>query len=420
MRSIVDRFLEHSRIYYFENACQPQVFISSADWMPRNFFRRIELAIPHRGRRPARADYQRGAGDFAGGQRQGPLPAAGRVVSARGAAPGGKARRSQVEFMALAPARTRMRRASRLTARPGIRRSGWRRRRSQRRSESNDYESLHPAARHRRGPGHPRLCEGRRPAAHRQKASASWRQIAEAMEALELSFDLILSSPYLRARQTAEIVAEAFKARKRLELSDSLTPGGSTKKLVELLNRLQPSPESVLLVGHEPYLSGLISLLVSGDTSFGGGDEEGRFVQALDRVAETWPLRRAGVAAHAQADGADEPDAAAGDDRKETHHYPPAAPPCECRQCTSRERRFGFQAFGFPSAFGLRISAFPARFHLDRAAGRHRHHRPPGRLAPAGAGQIQGQSGGGDLLQQPLTTLAGVDSVCRGQRRSGW
>jgi polyphosphate kinase len=46
VRSIVDRFLEHSRIYYFENACQPEVFISSADWMPRNFFRRVELAIP--------------------------------------------------------------------------------------------------------------------------------------------------------------------------------------------------------------------------------------------------------------------------------------------------------------------------------------------------------------------------------------
>jgi len=46
VRSIVDRFLEHSRIYYFENACQPQLFLSSADWMPRNLFRRIELAIP--------------------------------------------------------------------------------------------------------------------------------------------------------------------------------------------------------------------------------------------------------------------------------------------------------------------------------------------------------------------------------------
>jgi polyphosphate kinase len=44
--SVVDRFLEHSRIYYFENACQPQVFLASADWLPRNFFRRIELVIP--------------------------------------------------------------------------------------------------------------------------------------------------------------------------------------------------------------------------------------------------------------------------------------------------------------------------------------------------------------------------------------
>jgi polyphosphate kinase len=46
VRSIVDRFLEHSRVYYFENACQPQVFAASADWLPRNMFRRIELAFP--------------------------------------------------------------------------------------------------------------------------------------------------------------------------------------------------------------------------------------------------------------------------------------------------------------------------------------------------------------------------------------
>src|ERR671919_961217 len=44
--SIVGRFLEHSRIYYFENAGPREVFLSSADWMPRNFFRRVELAFP--------------------------------------------------------------------------------------------------------------------------------------------------------------------------------------------------------------------------------------------------------------------------------------------------------------------------------------------------------------------------------------
>ena len=46
VRSIVDRFLEHSRIYYFENACQPEMFVGSADWMPRNLFRRIEVVFP--------------------------------------------------------------------------------------------------------------------------------------------------------------------------------------------------------------------------------------------------------------------------------------------------------------------------------------------------------------------------------------
>jgi phosphohistidine phosphatase len=93
-------------------------------------------------------------------------------------------------------------------------------------------------------------------------------QIAEAMQALEISFDLILFSPYVRARQTAEIVAEALKARKKLEFSEILIPGGSAKNLIELLDRRTPAPESVLLVGHEPYLSDLISLLVSGDARF--------------------------------------------------------------------------------------------------------------------------------------------------------
>jgi polyphosphate kinase len=44
--SIVDKFLEHSRIFYFENDGDPDVFLASADWMPRNFFRRIEVMFP--------------------------------------------------------------------------------------------------------------------------------------------------------------------------------------------------------------------------------------------------------------------------------------------------------------------------------------------------------------------------------------
>ncbi len=46
VRSIVGRFLEHSRIYRFENGGAPRLFLSSADWMPRNLFRRVELCFP--------------------------------------------------------------------------------------------------------------------------------------------------------------------------------------------------------------------------------------------------------------------------------------------------------------------------------------------------------------------------------------
>ena len=46
VRSIIGRFLEHSRIFCFENGGAPKVFVGSADWMPRNFFRRIEVVFP--------------------------------------------------------------------------------------------------------------------------------------------------------------------------------------------------------------------------------------------------------------------------------------------------------------------------------------------------------------------------------------
>src|SRR5450432_3647009 len=46
VRSIVGRFLEHSRVYYFENAGEREIYCGSADWMDRNLFRRIEIAFP--------------------------------------------------------------------------------------------------------------------------------------------------------------------------------------------------------------------------------------------------------------------------------------------------------------------------------------------------------------------------------------
>ena len=46
VRSIVGRFLEHARVYYFANDTHPELFLASADWMPRNLFRRVESAFP--------------------------------------------------------------------------------------------------------------------------------------------------------------------------------------------------------------------------------------------------------------------------------------------------------------------------------------------------------------------------------------
>lgn len=46
VRSIVGRFLEHSRVFYFENGGESEMWCASADWMERNFFRRVEIAFP--------------------------------------------------------------------------------------------------------------------------------------------------------------------------------------------------------------------------------------------------------------------------------------------------------------------------------------------------------------------------------------
>jgi polyphosphate kinase len=46
VRSVVGRFLEHTRIYYFHNAGEYKLYASSADWMDRNFFRRVEVCFP--------------------------------------------------------------------------------------------------------------------------------------------------------------------------------------------------------------------------------------------------------------------------------------------------------------------------------------------------------------------------------------
>src|SRR5258708_10736877 len=93
------------------------------------------------------------------------------------------------------------------------------------------------------------------------------QQVADALQALEISYELILTSPYRRALQTAEIIAEALELTKKIQCTDHLIPGSSGRKLIDYINDLKSAPDSLLLVGHEPDLSRLISLLVAGDSN---------------------------------------------------------------------------------------------------------------------------------------------------------
>jgi phosphohistidine phosphatase len=84
---------------------------------------------------------------------------------------------------------------------------------------------------------------------------------AQGMKALGLSFDLVLSSPYIRARQTAEIVQNIFKINKPI-LTKALIPEAKPQEIAVLINIKYYRPAKILLVGHEPHLSSLFSFLL--------------------------------------------------------------------------------------------------------------------------------------------------------------
>lgn len=98
-----------------------------------------------------------------------------------------------------------------------------------------------------------------------QEGKEKMHQIAEAMLGMELRFDLILSSPYVRAEQTANIVAGDLD--EEVTFTRFLEPGGNALRLISQIN--DESPQRVLLVGHEPDLSQLISVLITGGSVAG-------------------------------------------------------------------------------------------------------------------------------------------------------
>jgi phosphohistidine phosphatase len=88
--------------------------------------------------------------------------------------------------------------------------------------------------------------------------------VARGMRELDLRLDRVLTSPYVRARESAEIVVGALGLEERLQQSPLLACGFGPRELLELIETAEGKVERTLLVGHEPDLSGAIVHLIGG------------------------------------------------------------------------------------------------------------------------------------------------------------
>lgn len=92
------------------------------------------------------------------------------------------------------------------------------------------------------------------------------KKIVDGLRQLHIELDAIVSSPYVRARDTAMILAKELNMKDKVSLSDSLIPPGNFESLVNEI-REKYDVENLALVGHEPMLSSLVSWLSTGNTA---------------------------------------------------------------------------------------------------------------------------------------------------------
>ena len=88
------------------------------------------------------------------------------------------------------------------------------------------------------------------------------KDISKGIKGLGIEFDYIFTSPLLRAKQTAELVSKTIVPKNQIKEMDELKPEGSKLQLYNKLSNLKQD-SSVLIVGHEPYLSELIGETIS-------------------------------------------------------------------------------------------------------------------------------------------------------------
>lgn len=87
------------------------------------------------------------------------------------------------------------------------------------------------------------------------------REAANGLQAIGVELDWIVSSPLVRAADTAKIVAESLSSAVLLDYSEVLSPGATPEALLSFLAK-QPSRRRVMVVGHEPDLSSLAGRLI--------------------------------------------------------------------------------------------------------------------------------------------------------------
>lgn len=95
-----------------------------------------------------------------------------------------------------------------------------------------------------------------------KKGKRIMKDVAKGLKKLKISFDIVLSSPLLRAKETAEIVNDYCGNTKKIKETELLSPGASFNDLIEFLNNLKDS-KTVAIVGHEPFLSCFASYCLS-------------------------------------------------------------------------------------------------------------------------------------------------------------
>jgi phosphohistidine phosphatase len=94
---------------------------------------------------------------------------------------------------------------------------------------------------------------------------ARLRKSARGLNAIGVGFDQIVTSPLVRTRQTADVIAEELKEHPPIATSDSLAPAGSSAAVVQEITR-HVRKARVALVGHEPNLGELAAQLIGART----------------------------------------------------------------------------------------------------------------------------------------------------------